>query len=243
MKIALVTGGAGGVGQAICRELACHGFKVLVHYNTRQEEAASLVESIRTIGQEAAVCHGNLTNEGEVNALIAGIPATYGRLDVVVNNAGITRDALVLTMKLRDWQDVLDINLTGAFLVCRAAARVMLKQRSGKIINVGSVVGINGNAGQANYAAAKAGLIGLTKSLAKELASRGITCNVVAPGFIDAGMAAVLPLAVKQALLATIPQGRPGTPHDVACAVAFLASDQADYITGQVLRIDGGMGM
>jgi len=243
MKIALVTGGAGGVGQAICRELAATGFKVLVHYNTRQEEAASLVESIRTIGQEAEVCHGNLTNESEVNELIAGIPATYGRLDVVVNNAGITRDALVLTMKLRDWQDVLDINLTGAFLVCRAASRVMLKQRGGKIINVGSVVGINGNAGQANYAASKAGLIGLTKSLAKELASRGITCNVVAPGFIDAGMAAVLPLAVKQALLATIPQGRPGTPRDVACAVAFLASDQADYITGQVLRVDGGMGM
>ena len=243
MKIALVTGGAGGVGQAICRELAASGVKVLVHYNTKQDEATSLVESIRNIGQEAEVCQGNLTNEGEVAALFAHIATTFGRLDVVVNNAGISRDSLVLTMKLKDWQDVLDINLTGVFLVCRAASRVMLRQKSGKIINVGSVVGLTGNIGQSNYAAAKAGLIGFTKSMAKELASRGITCNVVAPGFIDAGMAAQLPSAIKEGLLSTIPQGRPGTPHDVASAVAFLAGSGADYITGQVLCVDGGMVM
>lgn len=243
MKIALVTGGAGGVGQAICRQLAANGFRVLVHYNTKQDEALDLVASIRSHGQEAEVCHGNLANESEVAQLFADIAASYGRLDVVVNNAGISRDSLVLTMKLKDWQDVLDVNLTAVFLVCRAASRVMLKQKSGKIINVGSVVGLRGNIGQANYAAAKAGLVGFTKSMAKELASRGITCNVVAPGFIDAGMAAQLPGAIKEAILSTIPQGRPGTPRDVATAVAFLSGAGADYITGQVLCVDGGMVM
>ncbi|MBT9158194.1 MAG: 3-oxoacyl-(acyl-carrier-protein) reductase FabG [Firmicutes bacterium] len=243
MKVVLVTGGAGGIGRATCQLFAERGFMVLVHYNASQDEALAITANIKSQGFGAEVCRANLADEAEVNAMVAGIVATYGRIDVVVNNAGIARDSLVLTMKLSDWQDVLEVNLTGAFLVCRAVAKVMLRQRFGKIINVSSVVGLTGNVGQANYAAAKAGLIGFTKSLAKELARRGITCNAVAPGFIDAGMAAVLPAEVKKALLATIPQGRPGTPAEVACAIAFLASAEADYITGQVLRVDGGMSM
>lgn len=241
MKVALVTGGSGGIGSAVCRELAEQGFAILIHYIGDSSPADQLVEELSAAGAVAEIYMADVSQEAQVEAMFTEIMSRHGRIDVVVNNAGITRDGLVLRMKLEDWQMVLDVNLTGAFLVSRSAAKVMLKQRSGKIINVSSVVGIGGNAGQANYAASKAGLIGFTKSLAKELATRGITCNAVAPGFIETAMTAGLPEEARQTFLSRIPLGRPGTAVDVAQAIGFLASSKADYITGQVLRIDGGM--
>jgi 3-oxoacyl-[acyl-carrier protein] reductase len=241
MKVALVTGGTGGIGRAICRELARLGFLVAVHYSNNRTQAESLVQELSGEGGDALAVTADVASESQVDAMFAEILKRFGRLDVAVNNAGITRDALLLRMKLADWQAVIDVNLTGAFLVSRAAAKVMLKQRSGKIINISSVVGLCGNAGQANYAASKAGLVGLTKSLAKELAGRGITCNAVAPGFIETAMTDVLPAEVKAGLLEAIPLRRPGTPEDIAAAVGFLAGPTADYITGQVLTVDGGM--
>ena len=200
-----------------------------------------MVSAIIESGGQAAAFQADICDEAQVIRLFEEVVGHFGSIDILVNNAGITRDGLVLRMELVDWQRVLDTNLTGAFLASKAASKVMLRQRSGRIINIASVVGIMGNAGQANYAASKAGLIGLTKSLAKELASRGITCNAVAPGFIDAGMAADLPQGVKDAYLSSIPLGKAGTPSQVAQAVCFLAG--ADYITGQVIRVDGGMNM
>ncbi|MBT9177380.1 MAG: 3-oxoacyl-(acyl-carrier-protein) reductase [Firmicutes bacterium] len=241
MKVALVTGGTGGIGRALCRELAQDGFAVVVHYNSDATQADGLVQELNARGAEAFAVTGDVASETEVEAMFAEIIRRFSRIDVVVNNAGITRDALVLRMKLADWQRVIDVNLTGAFLVSRAAAKAMIKQRSGKIINIASVVGLCGNAGQANYASSKAGLVGLTKSLAKELASRGVTCNAVAPGFIETSMTAVLPEDVRNELLKSIPLRRSGTPEDVAAAVGFLAGPKADYITGQVLSVDGGM--
>lgn len=241
MKVALVTGGSGGIGQAVCRELSTAGFAVAVHYHSDHARAETVVEELTAQGGEACSLSADISDAAAVEALFAEIMRRFGRIDVVVNNAGITRDALVLRMKLEDWQKVIDTNLTGAFLVSRAAAKIMLRQRSGKIINVASVVGLSGNAGQANYAAAKAGLIGLTKTLAKELAGRGITCNAVAPGFIATAMTEALSAEVKHGFINSIPLARPGTPADVAAAISFLASAKSDYITGQVLAIDGGM--
>ncbi len=241
MKVALVTGGSGGIGQAVCRELSTAGFAVAVHYHSDHARAETVVEELTAQGGEACSLSADISDAAAVEALFAEIMRRFGRIDVVVNNAGITRDALVLRMKLEDWQKVIDTNLTGAFLVSRAAAKIMLRQRSGKIINVASVVGLSGNAGQANYAAAKAGLIGLTKTLAKELAGRGITCNAVAPGFIATAMTEALSAEVKHGFINSIPLARPGTPADVAAAIGFLADAKADYITGQVLAIDGGM--
>jgi len=241
MKVALVTGGTGGIGLAVCRELARLGFVVVVHYSTNRAQSESLVQELSGNGCGALAVMADVACESQVEAMFAEILLRFGRLDVVVNNAGITRDALLLRMKLADWQAVIDVNLTGAFLVSRATAKMMLKQRSGKIINISSVVGLCGNAGQANYAASKAGLVGLTKSLAKELAGRGITCNAVAPGFIETAMTDTLPSEVKANLLQAIPLRRAGSPADVAAAVGFLAGPQADYITGQVLAVDGGM--
>ncbi|MBT9156197.1 MAG: 3-oxoacyl-(acyl-carrier-protein) reductase [Firmicutes bacterium] len=241
MKVALVTGGTGGIGKAICRELSQAGFAVVIHYNSDATQAESLVQELNALSAEALPVMADVASEAQVEAMFTEIISHFGRVDVVVNNAGITRDALMLRMKLADWQRVIDVNLTGAFLVSRAAAKAMIKQRSGKIINIASVVGLCGNAGQANYASSKAGLVGLTKSLAKELASRGVTCNAVAPGFIETSMTAVLPEDVRNELLKSIPLRRSGTPEDVAAAVGFLAGPKADYITGQVLSVDGGM--
>ncbi|MBT9133631.1 MAG: 3-oxoacyl-(acyl-carrier-protein) reductase [Firmicutes bacterium] len=241
MKVALVTGSTGGIGKAICRELSQAGFAVVIHYNSDATQAESLVQELNALSAEALPVMADVASEAQVEAMFTEIISHFGRVDVVVNNAGITRDALMLRMKLADWQRVIDVNLTGAFLVSRAAAKAMIKQRSGKIINIASVVGLCGNAGQANYASSKAGLVGLTKSLAKELASRGVTCNAIAPGFIETSMTAVLPEDVRNELLKSIPLRRSGTPEDVAAAVGFLASPKADYITGQVLSVDGGM--
>ncbi|HSL93285.1 MAG TPA: 3-oxoacyl-[acyl-carrier-protein] reductase [Bacillota bacterium] len=241
MGTAIVTGGTGGIGQAICRGLADSGHAIAVHYAGNHVAAEQLVCAIIESGGQAAAFQADICDEAQVIRLFEEVVGHFGSVDILVNNAGITRDGLVLRMELADWQRVLDTNLTGAFLASKAAARIMLRQRSGRIINIASVVGIMGNAGQANYAASKAGLIGLTKSLAKELASRGITCNAVAPGFINAGMAADLPQNVKDSYLSSIPLGKAGTPRQVAQAVCFLAG--ADYITGQVIRVDGGMNM
>lgn len=243
MKIALITGASGGIGRAVCRELAEQGYAIMVHYIGDPTPAEQVTAELLAQGNHAEMYLADVCDEGQVEAMFAEILSKHGRIDVVVNNAGITRDGLALRMKLEDWQKVLDVNLTGAFLVSRAAAKVMLKQRTGKIINVSSVVGITGNIGQANYSASKAGLIGFTKSLAKELAARGVTCNAVAPGFIETAMTAVLSDEVKKTFLSSIPLSRPGTPQDVANAIGFLASPKADYITGQVLRVDGGMSM
>ena len=224
-KIAVVTGGSRGIGRAVCLELARQG--------------AAVVFSCAALGRPARGVRADVTDAAAVKALLDGVVKEFGRIDILVNNAGITRDDLVMRMKEEDFDAVLATNLKGAFLCCKTAARTMIKQRFGRVVNVSSVVGLRGNAGQSNYAASKAGLIGLTKSLAKELATRGVTVNAVAPGFIDTDMTAVLPEAARAALLD--PMKRLGTGTDVAAAVAFFASEEAGYLTGQVLCVDGGM--
>ena len=240
-QTALVTGGGRGIGQAIALALAEAGAEVVVNYANSASAADAVVASIIAAGGKAYALKANVSIEAEVDGLIKSVLERSGRLDVLVNNAGITRDGLLMRMKTSDWQAVIDLNLTGVFLCSRAVARPMLKQKSGRIINITSVVGLMGNAGQANYAAAKAGVIGLTKSTAKELASRGITVNAVAPGFIATDMTKDLD---ADAILKDIPLGRFGTQEQVAGAVRFLAADPAAaYITGQVLQVDGGMVM
>ena len=240
-QTALVTGGGRGIGKAIALALAEAGAEVVVNYSSSAAAAEAVVETITTSGGQAYAVQANVAIEDEVDGLIKTVLARSGRLDVLVNNAGITRDGLLMRMKTPDWQSVIDLNLTGVFLCSRAVARPMLKQKSGRIINITSVVGLMGNAGQANYAAAKAGVIGLTRSTAKELASRGITVNAVAPGFIATDMTKDLD---ADAILKDIPLGQFGTQEQVAGAVRFLAADPAAaYITGQVLQVDGGMVM
>ena len=241
-KCALVTGGSRGIGRAVCLELARGGASVAVNYAGSEEAARETVERCLELGApDAFAIRADVAEEQAVAAMLAAVEERLGRIDILVNNAGITRDGLMLRMKDADWDAVLDTNLKGAFHCMRGVYQGMMRRRYGRIINISSVVGLRGNAGQANYSASKAGLIGMSKSMAKELASRGVTVNVVAPGFITTDMTAALPQAAQEALLATIPMKRLGAPEDVARAVAFFAGEESAYLTGQVLCVDGGM--
>ncbi|HIX98924.1 3-oxoacyl-[acyl-carrier-protein] reductase [Faecalicatena contorta] len=240
-KIAVVTGASRGIGRAIALELASRGAFVVVNYNGSKDRAEEVKKEIEAAGGKAEVYQCNVSDFEKCQEFIQDVIKTYGRLDILVNNAGITRDGLLMKMSEEDFDKVIETNLKGTFNTIRFASRQMLKQRSGRIINMSSVVGIAGNAGQANYASSKAGVIGLTKAVARELASRGITVNAIAPGFIETEMTAVLSDAVKEASVAQIPLGRFGKPEDIAKTAAFLASDDAGYITGQVIQVDGGM--
>ncbi len=242
-KTAVVTGGSRGIGRAVCLELARRGASIV--YSSAGNTAAAEMSpaELVALGGAARAVQGSAADPGAVKVLIDTAVKELGGLHILVNNAGITRDGLAIAMKEADFDAVIETNLKGAFLCMKAAARPMMKARYGRIISLSSVVALRGNAGQINYCASKAGIIGMTKSLARELGGRGVTVNAVAPGFIDTDMTAALPEAARAAMLDGIPAGRAGTPEDVAAAVAFLASDEAGYITGQVLGVDGGMGM
>ena len=242
-SVALVTGGSRGIGRAICLELARQGAAVAVNYAGNEQAAQETVEACRALGVQAEAFQADVSDPAACESLIAQVKERFGRLDILVNNAGVTRDGLLMTAKAEDFDRVLDTNLKGAYFCMKAAAKLMMRQRYGRIVNLSSVVGLRGNAGQTNYSASKAGLIGLTKSLAKELASRNVTVNAVAPGFIATDMTAALPEAVRTEMCKTIPEGHAGQPEDVANAVAFFAAEQSSYLTGQVLCVDGGMAM
>lgn len=242
-KVALVTGASRGIGQATAIELAKAGADVVVNFIGNEAVAQETVEKIEALGRKAIKIKANVGDADDVQAIVDEAIATFGHIDILVNNAGITRDGLLIRMKDSDWDEVLNINLKGVYLVTKAVAKLMVKQRAGRIINMTSVSGVTGNVGQANYAAAKAGVIGFTKTCAKELAARGITVNAVAPGFIETAMTDVLPEKIKEGIAATVPFGRMGQPEEIASVVTFLASDFASYITGQVLNVDGGMVM
>lgn len=242
-KIALITGASRGIGQAVALEMARAGVDIAVNYSGSEAAAQATVDQVKALGRKAIMVKANVADADEVAAMVEAVQAEFGHIDILVNNAGITRDTLLMRMKDSDWDDVININLKGVYLVTKAVSKLMMKQRSGRIINMSSVVGVTGNAGQANYSASKAGVIGFTKTCAKELASRGILVNAIAPGFIHTDMTDVLPEKVKEATLAAIPLHRMAEPKEVASVAVFLASEYASYITGQVLNVDGGMVM
>ena len=242
-KTAIVTGGSRGIGRAVSLLLAREGANVAIVYAGNTAAAEETKQQAEALGAAAAVFQCDVANEQAVADMVKAVKTQFGSVDILVNNAGITRDGLLMRMKEADWQAVLDTNLTGVYHCTKAVSKLMMKQRQGAVINLSSVVGETGNAGQANYAAAKAGIIGFTKAVAKELASRNIRVNAVAPGYVETDMTAGLPDSAKEDMLRSIPLGRPATADDVAQAVLFLASDQAKYITGQVLNVDGGMVM
>ena len=242
-KVALVTGSGRGIGKAIAMKLAETGAMLVINDVGDSAPAEQTVAAIKNLNRQAIVVMADVSSSAYVTKMVETAIATYGKVDILVNNAGVTRDQLTMKMTDEEWDKVLAIDLKSVFLCTRAVLRPMLKQRSGRIISMSSVVGIIGNTGQANYAAAKAGIIGFTKTIAKEVASRGITVNAVAPGFIDTPMTQTLPAERKQALLANIPLGYLGTPRDIAETVAFLASEEARYITGQVITVDGGISL
>ena len=242
-RVALVTGGAKGIGRAVCLALAEKGMDIAVNYAGSAAAAEETAAACRALGVRAVTLQADVRRPENCQKLVEDTVAALGRIDVLVNNAGITADTLMLRMTEADFDNVLATNLKGAFFCTKAASRYMMRQRYGRIVSISSVVGLHGNAGQTNYAAAKAGLVGLTKSVAKEYAARQITANVVAPGFIDTDMTAAMPEAARAAAAASIPAGKVGDARDVAAAVAFLAGEQSGYITGQVLCVDGGMGM
>lgn len=241
-KVAIITGGAGGFGKAVALKLASYGVNIALS-DIVLEGMKETVEAIQALGSRAMAAESDVTQLESMEQLVDTVSKAFGTIDILVNNAGITRDNLLIRMKEEEWDTVLAVNLKGTFNGTKAVARTMMKQRSGRIINIASVVGVMGNAGQANYAASKAGIIGLTKTTAKELAPRGITANAIAPGFFETKMTEELPDSAKEAFLKAIPLRRAGKPEDVADVVAFLASDSAAYITGQVIHIDGGMVM
>jgi 3-oxoacyl-[acyl-carrier protein] reductase len=242
-KIALVTGASRGIGREIALELAREGANVVVNYSGSESKANEVVDEIKSIGREALAIQCNVADSESVQSMVKETISHFGALDILVNNAGITKDNLLMRMKENEWDDVININLKGVFLCTKAVTRQMMKQRSGRIINISSIVGVSGNPGQANYVAAKSGVIGLTKTAAKELAPRGITVNAVAPGFISTDMTDQLPEDVRNEMLKLIPLNRFGDPKDIAKVVSFMASESSSYMTGQTLHIDGGMVM
>jgi 3-oxoacyl-[acyl-carrier protein] reductase len=242
-KVALVTGASRGIGRAIALRLASEGASVVVNYRSNASAAGAVCEEIVAQGSLACVVQADVAQPADVERLVKSALDAFGRIDVLVNNAGITRDTLIMRMSEDDWDSVIDTNLKSAFLVTKAVMRQMLKQRAGRIVNITSISGVMGNAGQANYSASKAGLMGLTRSTAREVASRNITCNAIAAGVVDTDIWQGVPQAAIDAMLERIPAGRKGTPDDIAEAAVFLASDAASYITGQVLNVDGGLVM
>lgn len=242
-KVALITGGSRGIGKAIALELAKNGADIVINYAGNEAAALQVKNEVEALGHKAIIVKADVSKTEEVESMFKEIIEAFGKLDILVNNAGITRDTLALRMKEEDWDAVINTNLKGVFLCAQKASKLMVKQRSGRIVNISSIVGSTGNAGQLNYVAAKAGVMGMTKTLAKEFASRGITVNAVAPGFIDTDMTDVLKEEVRNELIKQIPMGVLGEPEDIANAVVFLVSKESKYITGQTIHVNGGVYM
>jgi 3-oxoacyl-[acyl-carrier protein] reductase len=240
-KNAIVTGGTRGIGREIARTLAQNGANIAINYRKYNEEVESLIEELKSFGVKVVACKCDVSNEEEVINFIKEVKDKFESIDILVNNAGITKDGLIIRMSEKDFDDVIDVNLKGTFNTTKAVSSIMVKQRYGKIINISSVVGVAGNAGQCNYAASKAGVIGFSKSVARELAARNINVNVIAPGYINTDMTSVLPDRVKEEVIKTIPMRKIGEPKEIANLVLFLSSNSSDYITGQVINVDGGM--